>query len=86
LHQRQAQKYKENVVLATQLAANSSPPGELLIVDATGEGEELLARAWCAERGRHAVVRRGEECCFSCAASVAVGRTGLGVNVLILCR
>jgi hypothetical protein len=86
LHQRQAQKYKENVVLATQLAASSSPPDQLLIVDATGEGEELLARAWCAERGRHAVVRRGEECCFSCAASVAVGRTGLGVNVLILCR
>ena len=86
LHQRQAQKYKENVILAAHLAANYSQADQLLIVDATGEGEELLARAWCAERGRHAVIRRGEECCFSCAASVAVGRTGLGVNVLILSR
>ena len=86
LHQRQAQKYKENVALATNLGTNYPPAGQLLIVDATGEGEELLARAWCAERGRHAIVRRGEECCFSCAVSVAVGRTGLGVNVLILCR
>lgn len=86
LHQRQAQKYKENVVLATRLGGNYSAADQLLVVDATGEGEEVLARAWCAERGRHAVVRRGEECCFSCAASVAVGRTGLGINVLILSR
>jgi hypothetical protein len=86
LHQRQGQKYKENVIMATDIKNKYPATDQLVVIDATGEGEEVLARAWCAERGRHAIIRKGDECCFSCAASVAVGRTGLGVNVLILCR
>lgn len=86
LHQRQVQKYKENVLMAADIKNKYPPTDQLVVIDAMGEGEEVLARAWCAERGRHAIIRKGEECCFSCAASVTVGRTGLGVNVLIMCR
>lgn len=63
------------------------PPGDaLVIIDALGQGEEVVARAWCAERAKHAVIRRGGECCFACATGVAAGYTGLGVNVLIWSR
>jgi hypothetical protein len=86
MHQRQVQKYKENIITAIDIKNKYPQTDQLVIIDAMGEGEEVLARAWCAERGRHAVVRKGVECCFPCAASVAVGRSGLGVNVLILCR
>lgn len=86
LHQRQAQKYKENVIMAADIKNKYPPADQLVVIDAMGEGEEVLARAWCAERGRHAIIRKGEECCFACAASVAVERTGLGFNVLIMCR
>jgi len=53
-----------------------------LIINATGKGAEVLARAWCAERGRNAVIRRNPGPCFVCAYDVASKR-GLGVNVLI---
>jgi len=48
-----------------------------------GQGEEVVARAWCAERATHAVIRRDGECCFACAIGVTAERTGLGFNVLI---
>jgi hypothetical protein len=58
----------------------------LLVINALGEGDEVVARAWCAERGRHAVIRRdvpGQDCCFTCATNLAVGDSGLNLNVLI---
>jgi hypothetical protein len=86
LHQRQAQMYKKNVILATEIKDKYPPIDQLVIIDAMGDGEEVLARAWCAERGRHAIIRKGMECCYPCAAGLAVGRTGLGTNVLIMCQ
>ena len=53
-----------------------------MIIDAQGDSEEVVARAWCAERVRHAVIRR--DCCFVCARTLAENRIGLGIKVLIL--
>jgi hypothetical protein len=59
-----------------------SQPDRLFVVKATGKGEELLARAWCAQWGRNAVVRKEGGPCFACAVRSA-GKSGLGFGVLI---
>ncbi|KAL3487874.1 hypothetical protein BJX62DRAFT_186156 [Aspergillus germanicus] len=57
----------------------------IAVVNATGEGGEAVARAWCSEQGAHAVVsKRDGECCFKCGLMLA-GKEGLNVRVLILC-
>jgi hypothetical protein len=83
MHRRQAQHYLSGVVRVADLKEAYAPSDTLVIIDALGQGEEVVARAWCAERARHAVIRRGGECCFMCATGVATEYTGLGVNVLI---
>lgn len=59
--------------------------GGVMVINATGKGAEVVARAWCSERGRNAVVRRKGGPCFVCAVRSA-GRGGLGVGVLIWCE
>jgi hypothetical protein len=86
IHRRQAQKFLSSIVKVADLKDAYPPSDELVIIDALGQGEEVVARAWCAERAKHAVIRRGGECCFACATVVATGYTGLGVNVLIWSR
>jgi len=81
-----AEKRLSSVVPVSRLRNTSPPLGELLIINAQGEGDETVARAWCAEHGKNAIIRRnlvGSECCFSCACTLAVGDTGLGINVVI---
>ncbi|KAL2752925.1 hypothetical protein ACRALDRAFT_1083463 [Sodiomyces alcalophilus JCM 7366] len=67
--------------------------GKVLVIDARSDEAEVMARAWCAERGRHAVVwrdgSRGKEgdgartsCCYTCAVRAA-GRGALWVGVVI---
>ena len=55
---------------------------DVMIINATGKGAEVLARAWCSERGRNAVIRRAGGPCFVCAVR-AVGKRGLGLGTLI---
>ena len=86
VHRRQAQKYLSNIIKAADLKEATPATDQLVIIDALGEGEEVVARAWCAERARHAVVRRGTDCCFACATAITQKGTGLGVNVLIWSR
>ena len=83
MHRRQAQNYLSSVVKVADLKEVYPSSDSLVIVDALGQGEEVVARAWCAERATHAVIRRDGECCFACAVGVTAGRTGLGFNVLI---
>lgn len=88
IHERLVQKHFANIVLAKDLKNPGIilPPAEALtIIDATEPGEEAMARAWCAESGRHAVVRKNGIGCFTCATSLATKRTGLGFGVLIWC-
>lgn len=84
LHEQQVSKYLRNMVKVQDLKECNVTANELLIIDALSPGEEVVARAWCAERARNAIVRRGSECCFACATALAIGRTGLGFNVIIL--
>jgi hypothetical protein len=86
IHARQVQKYLANSLKVADLKDSSPLPNVLTIIDATDAGEEAVARAWCAERARHAVVRRDGKCCFTCATNLASTRMGLGFNVLIWCR
>lgn len=53
----------------------------VLVVDARGAADlQLLARAWCAEKGLHAVIGRAERTCVACCIREA---RGLGVNIVI---
>ena len=62
--------------------AQEEEGGGVMIINARGTGCEMLARAWCAERGRNAVIRRTGGPCFVCAYRAA-SKTSLGVGVLI---
>ncbi|KAL4878747.1 hypothetical protein BJY04DRAFT_195012 [Aspergillus karnatakaensis] len=84
LHNKESRRYLSNVILASKLKSYNPNPNDLVIIDARGVNEDVVARAWCAERGRCAVIRRGNECCFACAVTLAVGRKGVGVNVLVM--
>lgn len=76
-----AMYYLKNVITSENLYEMRDQP-KFLVINALNEGGELLARAWCSDRGRHAVIRRGPGCCFACAAKLA-GGNGLGFDVLI---
>lgn len=53
----------------------------VLVLDARGSPDrQLLARAWCAERGFHAVIGRVERTCLACCIREA---RGLGINVVV---
>jgi hypothetical protein len=83
VHHRQVIKYLSSVISVADLKDAYPPVDKLVIIDAQGPGEQVVARAWCAERARNAIVRKGLDCCFACAMSVANKATGLGFNVLI---
>ena len=85
IHERKVSKILSNVVLVKNLKNSTLLPTKdtLMIIDATQQGEEAVAKAWCAETGRHAVLRKNGVGCFTCATNMATRRTGLGFNVLI---
>ena len=88
IHEKLVKKHMANVVLATDLKSGRPLPHTtetLMIIDATEPGEEAVAKAWCAESGKHALVRKNGIGCFACATNLATKRTGLGFGVLIWC-
>ncbi|EDU48523.1 hypothetical protein PtrSN002B_005450 [Pyrenophora tritici-repentis] len=53
----------------------------VLVLDARSSPDlELLARAWCAENGLHAIISRVERTCLGCSIREA---RGLGINIVI---
>jgi len=81
-----AEQRLRSVVPVVNLRTTIPEEGKLLIINALGDGDEIVARAWCAEHGKNAIVRRnvpGLECCFTCACALAVSNTGLNINVVI---
>jgi hypothetical protein len=61
--------------------ATLDDPKTVVIVDARGETSlQLFARAWCADKGLHAVIGRVERTCLACCIREA---RGLGVNIVI---
>lgn len=86
LHDQQARLHIANTVTVEQLKDVHLADGKLLVINSQGEGDEIVARAWCAEKGKNAVIRRnmaGLECCFACACTIAAKPMGLGFGILI---
>lgn len=89
IHMREL-KYCQNIWTIERLKEHTSEAdldendGEarVMVINATGKGAEVLARAWCSERGRNAVIRRAGGPCFVCAVRAA-SKGGLGTGVLI---
>ncbi|OCK84755.1 hypothetical protein K432DRAFT_432055 [Lepidopterella palustris CBS 459.81] len=75
-------KYKIVGVAEVLGVAFEIPEAEtVLVLDARGERDlELLARAWCAERGLHAIIGRAGRTCLGCCVREA---RGLGVKVVV---
>lgn len=84
-HSRELERY-HNVVDVKDLKDTSriAAPGTMLLINATGGGDaEAVARAWCSEVGRHAVVSRGTTTCLTCAFNTT---ENLELDVLILSK
>ncbi|KAF3159369.1 hypothetical protein TWF788_003778 [Orbilia oligospora] len=82
-HRTETKAIRKTIIPAVDLKETYLQYNSLLVIDATLKGEEVLARAWCSERGCNAVVWRGDETCFACAALMTMSTNGLGFNVLI---
>ena len=86
VHLRELSRYDEkNIWTIERLkehTAEDTEDTEVMTINATGKGAELLARAWCSERGKNAVIRRSGGPCFVCAERAA-SNAGLKTGVLI---
>ncbi|CAG7848587.1 SubName: Full=Uncharacterized protein {ECO:0000313/EMBL:CCA70664.1} [Serendipita indica DSM 11827] len=81
-HARELERYRNVVDVKDLKDQNLVAPGKLLLINATGGGDaEALARAWCSEVGRHAVISRGPATCLTCAFNTT---ENLELDVLIL--
>ncbi|KAH7097617.1 prion-inhibition and propagation-domain-containing protein [Auriculariales sp. MPI-PUGE-AT-0066] len=68
VHIREISRYQRNIWTIDKLQDHTAEDDEeqdeadggVMTINATGKGAELLARAWCAERGKNAVIRRAE--------------------------
>jgi len=54
----------------------------VMVINASGDGAETIARAWCSEKSKNAGIRRAGGPCFLCAYN-AVSMKGLYLEVLI---
>ncbi|KAL3482042.1 hypothetical protein BJX99DRAFT_243378 [Aspergillus californicus] len=91
MHTRQAEYFKSIVRIevwtADRLTFENEPPGghwndSLIVIDATGKGTEVLARAWCATHARNAVIRTAGGPCYKCAL---LATRQLKMDVMIWC-
>jgi hypothetical protein len=86
VHLRELKRYDDkNIWTIEQLKEHTAEDTEdidVMIINATGKGAELLARAWCSERGKNAVIRRAGGPCFVCAERAA-SRNSFNFGVLI---
>ncbi|KAL1914536.1 uncharacterized protein VTP21DRAFT_8161 [Calcarisporiella thermophila] len=85
VHTRELPKFHRNIWNVEDLknaSADEYDNNGVLVINATGKGAEAVARAWCSERGKNAVIRRNPGPCYTCAYNVA-SEKGLGINVLI---
>jgi hypothetical protein len=76
--------YRRRVLEVSDLPKAELSVEEITVINATAEGGEVFARAWCAQKGTNAVVWKKEKgCCFKCGLMMA-GKEGLDINVLII--
>lgn len=85
VHMRELPRFQKNIWLVEQLKDHTPDdvaPDDVMVINATGKGAEVHARAWCSERGKCAVIRRANGPCYVCALRAA-GRGSLNIGVLI---
>lgn len=82
VHLRELPRFQENTWTVEMLKDHTPDDDEVVIINATGKGSEVLARAWCAERGKNAIIRRTGGPCFVCAVRGA-SQAGLKVGIFI---
>ena len=85
VHMRELARYQQNIWSIDRLKDHTPEDfnrNEVMIINATGKGAEVLARAWCSERGKHAAIRRVGGPCFVCAVRAA-SKGSLDTGVLI---
>lgn len=81
-HAREHERYRRVVDVKDLQNDGLTTPGKMLIINATGGRDaEVLARAWCCSKGRHAVISRGGTTCMTCAFNAT---ENIEVDVLIL--
>jgi hypothetical protein len=85
VHTRELAKFMRNVITVRDLKEFEPEGEDVLVINATGKGAECIARAWCAERGRDAIIAgRGRGTCYVCAYHAACGGDkGMDIGVLI---
>jgi tetratricopeptide (TPR) repeat protein len=85
VHRRELERYKTkhvSVLELMHLEPRADDRGEVIVINAMAPGAEVVARAWCAQYGRAAIIRKAEGACFSCAIKAA-SKYGLRVEILI---
>ena len=81
-HARELERYSHVVDVRDLKTKATSPLGTMLLINATGGGDaEAVARAWCSEVGRHAVVSKGNTTCLTCSFNTT---ENLELDVLIV--
>ena len=81
-HAREHERYRRVADIKDLQNDELTAPGKVLVINATGGRDaEVLARAWCCSKGRHAVISRGETTCMTCAFNAT---ENIDADVLIL--
>jgi hypothetical protein len=62
-HLRELHRYEEKNIWTIERSKDHKEEldiegAQVMVINATGHGAEMLARAWCSVRGKHAVIRR----------------------------
>jgi hypothetical protein len=86
IHAREAGEYQLHIWTPGDLADDDefakAELGDLIVINATGDGAETMARAVCALRGLNAVIRIPQGPCYKCAIKAT---RGLKMGTLIWC-
>lgn len=83
VHESELHHFKQRVWSVRELKGykleDTADPGYVTVVNATGRGAEVVARAWCSESGMDATIPRPGGSCFACA----VQTTDASIDALI---
>ncbi|KAL3483559.1 hypothetical protein BJX62DRAFT_249348 [Aspergillus germanicus] len=86
VHVREAGEYQVRTWSPDELVNDDTfakaKSGDLIVINATGDGAETMARAVCALRGLNAVIRIPQGPCYKCAVKAT---RGLKMSTLIWC-
>lgn len=70
VHMRELEKFQRNNYWNVENLKDTSPEdyegNGVMVINTTGKGAETLTRAWCSERGKHAIIRHNTGPCVFC--------------------